>query len=395
MKKTFKNNYRNVFIVSPTESILTKQGNRHPSLAAYFTKKGFPIIYYSSNFYHAEKRKFSAKEIAKAQEEIDYDLNIINCIGYYSNVSVRRVINNILLAITTFFCVLRRCNSKDIIILPSRPVEFILLFSIIKRIKKCEIVLDVEDIWPDALIIDNKTKKWIFDFYCNIQLKNSIKHYNKFLTISPSYAEWINKYKGNDEIRFIPLGYEKERWENIEYQFSEKKNIIEFGLIAVLQLQVDILPFIKVIANNNKYRLTIIGEDGKGQRYNEVINYINENDVKNVNFVGRVPKNEVQNYLKNIDVGVSPIISRLLPNKFFDYLVCNLPMISIGNEDMQFMVDKYNIGWTCENELEAIKNCIELVDFDKINEIGKNILRVKEQFEREKINKEIFKFIIQ
>lgn len=394
MEESFQKKYRQVFIVSPTESVLTKQGNRHPSLASYLIERGQKVVYYSSNFYHAEKRKFSKEELLKAKNETKYELNIVGCLGYKNNVSIARVVNNTLLAINTFLLVLKRANSNDIIILPSRPVEFILLFSLIKRIKKCDLILDVEDIWPDALIINNKIKKWVFDTYCNIQLKASIRFYDKFLTISPSYKEWIKRYKGNNKISFLPLGFEAYRWNEISYNKTEGKSKIEFGLIAVLQLQVDILPFIRAIKNDARYNLKIIGEDGKGQRYGEVMEYINKHKVKNVTFIGRVPKLEVQNYLKSFDIGVSPIISRLLPNKFFDYMACYLPMMSMGNEDMQYMIQKYNIGWACDNKEEEIKKCLDSIDFNKIQLYRENILKVRHQFEREKINESIYNFIL-
>lgn len=45
---------RRIFIVSPTESGMTKRGNRHPAFATTLQLAGYEVIYLTTNFYHAE-----------------------------------------------------------------------------------------------------------------------------------------------------------------------------------------------------------------------------------------------------------------------------------------------------------------------------------------------------
>ena len=64
-------------------------------MAKFFVEIGEDIIYYTSNYYHAEKRFFSEKEISDVKETLDYDLKVLKVLGYESNVSPKRVLNNI------------------------------------------------------------------------------------------------------------------------------------------------------------------------------------------------------------------------------------------------------------------------------------------------------------
>ena len=383
-----------LYIISLTESVLTKHGNRHPNLASSFTSnsKNGELTYISGNFYHAEKKFFKQEYINIERDKLNYELIIFKCLGYFKNISIRRIFSNTLFTIKTFFFLMKRVKKNDIIFIPSRPVELIYIISLIKRIKKCKIVLDVSDVWPDALVINNIVLYKVFQAYCNFYLKSSIKYFDIFLYTSPSYTDWIERYDGLNKKVFSPLGYEKQRWNSIN---EKKKNYpkINFVLVAVLQYQIDVSPFIQSIANDEKYHLTIIGENGNGQRYNEVMDLIKEKNISNVTFIGKVDPPMMSNYLDGMQVGISPIISPLLANKFFDYLGACLPIFNIGNRDMGMLVKKYKFGWSCLNNLEEIQTTLNEINSESINSIKENILDKREVFERKHINNDIINYI--
>ena len=109
-----------------------------------------------------KKRFFSKQEINEATQGLGYKLKVLSVLGYYSNVSPRRVISNFLFSIRLFFILLFKISKHDKIILPSRPVELIFFMAMLKKIRGGEIYLDIQDIWPDALGIENKRKKKVF-----------------------------------------------------------------------------------------------------------------------------------------------------------------------------------------------------------------------------------------
>jgi hypothetical protein len=78
----------NITIIKPFENSLTKRGTRMPTLADLLTKSGYRVTYISSDFYHAEKRFFSKKEISavkniKKYEQVFYSVPGYNTCSYF------------------------------------------------------------------------------------------------------------------------------------------------------------------------------------------------------------------------------------------------------------------------------------------------------------------------
>ena len=211
----------------------------------------------------------------------------------------------------------------------------------VKVIKRCRAVLDIRDIWPDALVIPNAIKFSLFKWYCNFYLKLSLNKFDPFVHISPSFVKWLHRYAPKTESKFIPLGFDASRWKSTTFQnkMIEGKQI-RLVCVGLLQYQIDVMPVLKAMKNRNQFHFTIVGDDGAGERYNEVISYINEHQMENVTIIGTVPPNVMADYLDNQDIGVIPMISDSIPNKVFDYIGAFLPILALGDFDTaRFVID--------------------------------------------------------
>jgi glycosyltransferase involved in cell wall biosynthesis len=87
-----------------------------------------------------------------------------------------------------------------------------------------------------------------------------------------------------------------------------------------------------------------------------------------VRFIPRVPYSELLQYTKIADVGLSldkdtNINYRYsLPNKIFDYIHCNLPVVTSEVVEVKRIVDNYKIGQTVDPEnLSAIREALHEV----------------------------------
>jgi len=382
-----------LYLIGPTESILTKRGNRFPNMAKFFVEEGENVMYYTTNFYHAEKRFFSKEEISEVASGLDYKLKVLSVLGYFSNVSARRVASNFLFSVRLFFILLFKVSKDDRILLPSRPVELIFFMAILKRAKGVKIYLDIQDVWPDALEIENKIKKRIFEIYCNTYLKPSLKHYTGTLHVAPSFKLWLRRYAKNTPSSFVPLGWENERWSDLELKEHKGDDIIKIVCVAQLQHQIDVMPILEVLKNNNKLHLTILGEDGKGERYNEVINYINNNAITNIEIRGKIDRMEMVNYLENKDIGVLPMITSSIPNKIFDYIAARLPIIVLGDNDSSNFVVEYNIGWQCNFNSKDLNILLKSIKTTDIKSKKKQVDSIRDEFSRDILHKKI-KYLI-
>lgn len=378
-----------LYLIGPTESILTKRGNRFPNIAQFFVNEGEEVVYYTSIFYHAEKRFFSNKEIEEETQDLNYKLKVLKVLGYYANVSPRRVISNFLFSFQLFFILLFKTSKKDRILLPSRPVELIFFMAVLKRIRGVEIYLDIQDIWPDALEIENKWKKKIFEIYCNTYLKPSLKYYTGALHVAPSFKLWLRRYASVTPSSFVPLGWENERWSNVTFKKNKTSDVIKMVCVAQLQHQIDVMPILEVLKANDRLHLTILGEDGTGERYNEVISYININSIKNIDIVGKIERKAMVNYLENKDIGILPMITSSIPNKIFDYMAAMLPIIVLGVNDSSNFVVKNNIGWQSNFNSEDLGVLLQSLNATEIQSKKNEVFIVRDNFSRDILHKKI------
>lgn len=383
-----------LYLIGPTESILTKRGNRFPNIAKFFVEDGEDVVYYSSNFYHAEKRFFSKQEISDAKESLNYTLKVLKVFGYHNNISPRRVISNFLFSLQLFFILLFKVSKHDRILLPSRPVEFIYFIAMLKRIRGVKIYLDIQDIWPDALEIEDKRKKKIFETYCNIYLKPSLKHYTGALHVAPTFRLWLRRYTKETPSRFVPLGWENERWTDVTAIEKTVGDVIKVVCVAQLQHQIDVMPILKVLKNNNKLHLTILGEDGKGERYREVINYININNITNIDILGKIERKKMVDFLKDKDIGILPMITSSIPNKIFDYMAAMLPTIVLGDNDSSNFVLENNIGWQCNFNSEDLDVLLQNLSFGEIKVKKEQVVLVRKNFSRDILHQKIKEIVV-
>lgn len=376
-----------IILIGPTESILTKRGNRFPNIADHLLKEGKEIVYYTSNFYHAEKRFFSKSEMKTATSNCRYNLKVLPVLGYYNNISIRRVISNFLFSVYIFFILLFQSKKTDKVLIPSRPVELIFFISILKRIKRVEIYLDIQDIWPDALKISNRTKEKIFISYCNLFLKPSLKHYTNSFHVAPSFCNWLKRYAPYCPSVFLPLGWENKRWVSTEENnFPQLTKPIQLVCVAQLQHQIDVMPILKLLKTNKDIFLTIVGEDGKGERYEEVMSYITNNHIENVEIIGKVDRSEMPLKLRNKHIGILPMITTSIPNKIFDYMAAKLPIIVLGRNDSAEFVLENNIGWACEFDNHALKQLITDITPEDFELKYETLLVQREQYSRDNLH---------
>jgi glycosyltransferase involved in cell wall biosynthesis len=376
-------NKRNIFIVGPTESIMTMRGNRHPALAQFLVNDGYQLEYITSNFYHAEKIWFSDQTINIAKKNAPYKLTVLKCLGYKTNISIRRIFSNTLLSLKIFAYLFLRLDKASVLIIPSRPVELIFISSLLRLLKGSSVVLDIQDIWPDMLEIKSKSKRLLFNIYCNAYLYPSLRHIDKFMHVAPSFTNWLARYSKYSSSEFIPLGFDANRWQRIS---PDNKTIsdtpINIVCVGMLQYQINVMPILIALNGRSDFHLTIIGDDGDGERYNEVFNYVEKCSMTNVTFIGQIKPQDMQDYLKNMDIGVLPMISSSIPNKIFDYIAAYLPILVLGEGDSASFVVNQNIGWSVGFTSDDVVSFLDKLQIDDIVEKSNRIPKIRDLYDR-------------
>lgn len=109
-----------------------------------------------------------------------------------------------------------------------------------------------------------------------------------------------------------------------------------------------------------------------------------EKEYFNIHYIPAVPYDEIQNYTRAADVGISLIenvclsYKMCLPNKIFEYLHCGLPVIISNLPEMKKIVDSYQCGWKCCESVYELTKIINDLSNDILLEKRENAKKVKE-----------------
>lgn len=147
----------------------------------------------------------------------------------------------------------------------------------------------------------------------------------------------------NKKIVTIPYGLILENFSNAEPDSFTKGLILYIGTI-IRKKGVFELPeiFKKVRLNFPNAKLLIIGNDthdiqsGDASTWELVKNEFDKNDLKNVEYLGKIPYQEVQEYIKKANVCIFPTYAE------------TLGMVTIESMAMNKAVVNSNLGWATE-----------------------------------------------
>lgn len=391
------NKGRRIFIAAPFENHLSERGTRHPNLADYLNSKGEKIIYLTTNFSHAYKCYFNSDQIKSEIKNRPYVVKFLNIFAYSKNVSINRVISNFIVSIKLFFYLLFLLRKGDIVIFPSRPVEWVAACIWAAKLKRSESVMDIRDVWPDALPIRNKVKKSVFTLYCNFWLFLSIPLVDRCVHVAPNFLNWLHRYSSKQTSVFIPLGFDDTRWRDISYKKSKAiSNVDSFRLIFVglQQLQLDVMPVLEALRNRPRVSLSLVGDSGTGEGYHRIIEYIKLNNLKNVKVIGRTDPEKVVELFHDHDIALVPMITDSIPNKVSDAIASYSPLLVLGENDSSKIVEERGIGWSVPFDSLLIGDFLDNLSKDSIELKQKNLILERDKWRRSNLFEVFYKVII-
>ncbi len=145
---------------------------------------------------------------------------------------------------------------------------------------------------------------------------------------------------------------------------------------------------IKILTYDDNYMLLILGNAASRTYLKKLIDSANELGVKSrLRHHEAVPYNQMWKYIGACDVGLflgagsarSYYLS--LPNKIFEYIQANVPILASDLPEIARIINKYEVGLTCKpNEEATIKEALDKMFIeDKWNIFKKNTFIAKEE----------------
>mgnify|MGYP005990977581 CR=1 FL=1 len=256
------------------------------------------------------------------------------------------------------------------------------------KFKKTTLVYDSHELFSEVPELQNS--KFVRGFWRSLE-SFFLPRIEKSYTVSQPIADFYNaKYKSNmGVVRNVP--YFKRALVKVNAKFPTKHKTVLYQ--GVLNPGRGIKPMIKALQFLKGVDLIIIGY---GKVEEELKSFVKKELLENrVHFLGRIPHNELQNYTKIADIGMvleEPLglsFEYSLPNKLFDYIHAEIPIISGNLTEIKKVIKKHKLGVVLDNyNPKTIAIAIEkLLDNKELyKEIKTNQQKVKEQFcwEKEK-----------
>jgi len=239
--------------------------------------------------------------------------------------------------------------------------------------KNTNIIYDCREIYTELAAHHSKP------FYKKISYlyeKYFLKYVNTILTTANTDEKLLKqKYRKFNHINWsqiynYPINCAK-KIQNLKNKFNIPINHTTIVYQGVIQKYRGIGQLIKLIKSSDNITAIIIG-DGES-KYHYIHQAKQLNIVDRVKFINKIPYLELLDYTAGCDIGWLVIKGKgisnqfAMPNKLFEYTLMGLPVISSPLQNMQEIIEKYNLGIIVdEDSLDEQVNAIKYIINNKI-----------------------------
>jgi len=208
----------NIWIFNPFDALpWESKAQRYASLADSLAARGHTVVHWSSGFSHTFKTRRRVPDDFDASA-LAYAIELIDCPGYRSNVSVSRLLNHQLYGRRLVREGRRavasgRRAAPDVILASMPPVEGPTAALKLKRHFACKLVVDVMDAWPDTLLqVLPGAGSWgqgvgrlvLAPYYR--QLRQALRQADGICAQSQAYADFAPKHGAAGAVEVFYLG---------------------------------------------------------------------------------------------------------------------------------------------------------------------------------------------
>jgi len=234
--------------------------------------------------------------------------------------------------------------------------------TIAAKLKRKKIFYDSREVYTEIPALNSKQ---IVKRLVKIIEGHYIKKCDYIVTTGQMDSDYIEKLYNlpkTDVLRNLPLPVKnivpvdyKSKFKN----YNGGKIILYQGII-VLGRGIEI--YFDVVKKYNKCYLVLLGGGEDGEYYENLAAEMGIED--KVYFAGKIPQNELLNYTAGADAGLSVIDNNstnsyyALPNKLFEYIMAEIPVIVNNLPQMKEIVEQYKVG-TVANSYKEIIKCLK------------------------------------
>lgn len=269
------------------------------------------------------------------------------------------------------------------------------------KIKRAKVIYDCRELYGFLAGLRNRSliqKLW------RIVENSFISKADLILTTGEMDSDFIKSNYGIKNnlllIRNLPL-FKKSSTPVNYYKLlniENSKKILLYQGVILSGRGIDIV--FKLLESTDEFVFVIVGGGEKLDYYKKLSEEMHLN--KKVYFVGKISQNKIIDYTSGAFAGLSLIENvslsyyYALPNKMFEYIMAEIPIITTNLPQMKKIIDQYKVGFSVqENDIEQLRNVLSklLNDQRLYSELKTNCNKAAEELNWENEIKEFLQII--
>ena len=342
----------NVWIVNPFDN-LPLEGYRPMRfwlMSEAFRRAGHNVVYWTSDFSHANKKK----RVIDSGVEVPFDIEILETEPYFKNVSLRRLMSHRKLA-KTFLKVAReairagRRKIPDLIIASSPPLGLVDASHTIASEIGARVIVDIMDAWPETF--ERLVPRFLLWPLRRLARRNYLRA-AAITTVADNYIELARSYGFSKDIRRFYHGITKgdslhsPLGDRPHFPFPSKGTVpLRIVYAGNMGRSYDLVTAVEAVGELGA--LATLDIAGKGEQEDALKTLVERKGIKGVKFHGYLSELELGELLKTSDVGLIPMDPSScvgIPYKLADYTKSSLAIVSsLGGESAR-LLNEYGAG---------------------------------------------------
>lgn len=272
-----------------------------------------------------------------------------------------RTLRFVFLSLSIFFYLLKNVKRGEKVLIVTNPAPLVLLISILKKIKKIELIILVHDVFPENTVPAGILKSGSLLYKCVKRIfDKAYSTADKLIVLGRDMQKVIeNKIKKYTNISKITI---IENWGDIYgiYPISKEKVfdsispmngkiVFQYaGNIGRVQGLLELLEIIKCV-DNEKLAFYFVGEGGVKKT---MVDYVRTHHLKNVYFDGSYSREDQLSVLNKADVAFVSLAEGMfglgVPSKAYNILASGKPILYIGeeNSEIDLLIKEKKVGYS-------------------------------------------------
>jgi putative colanic acid biosynthesis glycosyltransferase WcaI len=276
----------------------------------------------------------------------------------HSSSGIKRVLNYGTFTILASIVGLLLLKKADVIFVYSPPMTLGLAAWLYKIIYDAPILLDVVDLWPDAIIESDMLKSEFFLKGAEITARTSYKVADKITALTKGFAARIEKQGISDKkIEVMPPWADGNIYidtsENMEFRnkhnLKNKICIIHAGNIGPFQDIENVMLAAEKLIGIENLRIIFVGG---GRDLENMKKLKRQRGLSNVIFAGSYPAKDMPGIFKVSDAMLvslrkDPYLAINMPSKLQAYMAAGKPIIACAEGETSILVQNTKLGFSC------------------------------------------------